>query len=941
MFRQAHQTSAPLPRAAAAKATTASLRHWQLAILLALVTAALYWPVTRHQFVNYDDDVYVTRNVHVQQGLTADSLLWALRQPVCGNWHPVTIWSHMLDCQLYHLDSWGHHLTNLLLHALNAALVFLLLYRLTGSRWRSACVAAVFAWHPLHVESVAWLAERKDVLSAAFGWLALLLYARHAQGPALAGPGAAPGSLVTPQVFYRSPCYWLAWLCFALGLMSKPMLVTWPGVMLLLDYWPLGRWQRGRIGPLLIEKIPFLILAAADSVLTFWVQQRTGAMQAFQHLPLIIRGETALIAYARYLEKLFWPVDLAVVYPHPGHWPPAGVLVSAIGFILVTAWVWRARQRQPFLPVGWFWFVGTLVPVIGLVPVGIQSMADRYTYIPSVGVLIMIVWGGHALACHWRVPWQWPGGLSVAVLLACATLTERQIGYWQNSQTLFQHSLAVTADNVTARVNLGIALLDAKQPDAAILQFDDALRLQPNSAEAHNNLGEAWSRKGQYAAAVREYRESMRIEPDLPDAYNDLGTVLVRQGQTNEAIHEFQAAIQVNPNYVEPYENLGSLMAMLNQTNEAIRLFQAVLKLKPDYADVLYNYAHLLARIGQSAEAGAEFAAALRAAPQDAQIHYEYANLLAANHHLDEAIDEQQAALELKPDFSEAHNNLGNLLAQQGHADEAIRQFQAALRGRPDYAEAHNNLGNLLASQGRTNEANGEFQEALRLQPDYADAHFNLGAMFARYGQLDAAIREFGTALRLRPDDPGTHYKLGNALAKIGQGAEAAAEFQTAIRLKPDFYEAHNNLGSLWMLQGRTDEAIQEFAAAVRAKPDLPETRCGLGNAWLKKGQVDQALEQFQAAVQLAPDSAPGHYYLGVAFTRKGAANQAIHEFQEAIRLKPDYALAHNQLGIVLGDTGQMDAAIQEFQAAVRLKPDYAEAGNNLARALQLKNASH
>jgi tetratricopeptide (TPR) repeat protein len=809
----------------------ARLQPWLLAAALALATAALYWPVTRHDFVNYDDPQYITQNVMVQQGLTWDSLRWSLRQPVSGNWHPVTMWSHMLDCQLYHLNPWGHHLTSLLLHALNAALVFLLLHRLTGARWRSACVAAAFAWHPLHVESVAWLAERKDVLSAAFGWLALILYVRYAQGSRLAGQGADPKLPVSTRFFYRSSWYWLAWLCFALGLLSKPMLVTWPCVMLWLDYWPLGRWQRGRIRALLVEKIPFFMLAVAGSVMTFWVQQRMGAVLSFEYLAPGLRAENALMAYCRYLGKLFWPVDLAVFYPHPGRWPVGEVLLAATLLAAITAWVWRVRRQLPFLAVGWFWFVGTLVPVIGLVQVGMQAMADRYTYIPSVGVLIMIVWGAYALASRWRVPWPWPAGLAVAALAACATLTESQLKYWQDSETLFRHALRVTADNDTSRINLGVALLDQNQLDAATREFQAALRLRPASAEAHNDLGDALSRQGEIDAAMAEFQAALRCQPNLPDGFNNLGTMYLWKGQTNEAIPQFQAALRLRPDFLQAHFNLGNSLATMGRADEAVAEFQTALRLQPDFPEAHCRLGDLLILAGRTQEALGEYQETLRHQPHNAEAHENLGQLLAESGQTDAAIKEFQEAIRWGPDDAQVHYKLGTQFAKKGLSAEAIGQFREAVHLQSDFAEARNNLGRLLAANGRTEEALEQFQAALRSKPDYVNARYNLGNVLLTTGQVDAAIREFQALIQRTPDWAPAHYSLGVAWNQKDQAADAMAEFRAALRLQPNDAAAHDKLGILLGNEDRIDEAIAEFQAALRLKPDDAEARLNLARA--------------------------------------------------------------------------------------------------------------
>jgi tetratricopeptide (TPR) repeat protein len=486
---------------------------WLPAVVLGLVTLAVYWPAMQHDFVNYDDDVYVTANARVQGGLTLQNIIWAFTHSLNANWHPLTVLSHMLDCQLFGLNPWGQHLTNVLLHAGNTALVFLLLRTLTGAVWRSVMVAALFGWHPVHVESAAWVAERKDVLSTCFGLLALLFYARYAESSKIQSPKF--------KTFY---C--LSLLFFACGLMSKAMLVTWPLVLLLLDYWPFGRWKAGSRWLLVREKIPFFVMAAAASIVTFMVQKHEGALQAGEKLPLAARGGNALVSYCRYLEKIFWPADLAVFYPHPGHWPAAEVLLAGGLVAGLSAPIWSQRRRYPFLLMGWLWFLGTLLPVIQLVQTGNHAMADRYTYVPSLGVFIVLVWGAYELAGRWRIL---APGISVAggvVLVLCVALTRQQLSYWQDSETLFRHTLAVTENNDLAHNNLGDALNQKGQIDDAMSEFQEAIRLKPDSADAHYNLGKVLVEKGRLEDGISQYQEAIRLKSDYVQARNNLARAL-------------------------------------------------------------------------------------------------------------------------------------------------------------------------------------------------------------------------------------------------------------------------------------------------------------------------------------------------------------------------------------------------------------------------------
>jgi tetratricopeptide (TPR) repeat protein len=831
MFRPMTETKLASPGDSAGAGNRARVRTWLLAALLGLGTLALYWPATQHAFVNYDDDLYVTGNIHVQKGLTWEGLRWVCGNLVCGNWHPVTMISHLVDCQLYGLRPWGHHFTSIGLHALNAMLLFLWLSRLTGARWRSAGVAALFAWHPLHVESVAWVAERKDVLSTGFGLLALLFYTGYARGGQTRNQELATKPGGGSLTLYRSAAYWLAWGCFALGLLSKPMLVTWPFLLLLLDYWPLERFQPGRWRWLLIEKIPFFALAVAASVVTFLVQKWSGALKTLEAIPLGLRCENAVISYGRYLGKLFWPVDLAVFYPQSASWPLGWVLLTGACLGVLTVWFWRERRRYPFLLVGWLWFVGTLVPVIGLVQVGIQAMADRYTYIPSVGLLILIVWGGYELSRHWRQQAIILSLAGVVALSLCAAVTRQQLGYWQDSETLFRHALKVTADNDVARNNLGQALLDQNQTDAAIREFQAALRLKPSCVEAHHDLGNALSRQGKTEEAITQYQEALRLKPDFVPAYISLGTSLLRKGQTNDASRLFQEALRRQPDSVDARYNVALLLATQGQTNEALRQFQEILRDKPEDAEVHYELGTLFERAGQIEAAIAQLQETVRLEPGLPGALNKLGTMLARSGHPDTAVGEFQAALSLNPDDAEVHYKLGNLLAKLGQVNEAIGQFQAAVRLRADFPEARNNLGNLLAKQGRADEATAQFREAIRVKPDYPDAHYNLGHALLKQGKLDETISQFQTVIELLPDFAPAHYYLGLVLTRTGQANEAMTQFQAALRLKPEDAAAYDKLGMVLGGQGRVDDAIRQFQEALRLKPDYAEASNHLAHA--------------------------------------------------------------------------------------------------------------
>jgi tetratricopeptide (TPR) repeat protein len=738
--------------------------------LLAVVTMALYWPTLGDEFINCDDPDYFTANPRVQTGLTLDNVGWAFTTGKAANWHPLTWLSLMLDASLFGPNSAGVHFTNVLLHTVDSALLFWLLRRLTGATWRSAWVAALFAWHPVHVESVAWAAERKDVLSVFFGLLALLFYANYARAREAEGRDQEAGAR---RGFNSSISYGLALGCFGLGLASKPMLVSWPFVLLLLDFWPLARLRTGCLWPLVREKIPFFALATLAGAVTFLVQKQGGAVVAVAHLPLAERGANALISYCRYLGKIFCPTNLAVFYPRPAYWPLTQVLLAMVLLAILSMLAWAGRRRCPFLPMGWLWYVGTLVPVIGLVQVGQQAMADRYSYIPSVGVLIIIVWGAHELAERRRGAVMALTAMGLAAVTLCFTLTRHQLEFWRNDKTLFRHALAVTRNNFFAHRSLGKSLNKAGQTDEAISQFQQALDLEPNDADVRNDLAGAFAKKGLTQQAITQFQESIHLKPDFIDARYNLANFLLGLGQTNAAISRFQEVLGLDPGDADAHYYLGQALLQHGQADRAIAQFQAAFRLKTYDAEVYYNLGNLLAKEGQTAA----------------------------------AITQYQETIRLKPDDGDAHNNLGNLLAKEGRTDEAISQLQEALRVQPNSADIHYNLGNILLKTGRMEETIGQFEAAVRLKPDYAPAHYNLGVAWNKKGRPDEAISQFAEAIRLQPDYAIAHNSLGIALAGQGRIDEGISQFREALRLKPDYAGAQGNLAR---------------ALALKSKPTVP-----------------------------------------------------------------------------------------------------------------------
>jgi tetratricopeptide (TPR) repeat protein len=513
---------------------------------LALLTWAVFGQTLRYDFVNYDDPRYVYQNIRITSGLSLANVAWAFTHIHSENWHPLTTITHMLDCQLYGLKAGWHHLTNVLLHTLAVVLLFLALQRMTGALWRSAFVAAVFAVHPLHVESVAWIAERKDVLSGVFFMITLLVYLHYTRAPSTGR-------------------YLIVTLIVAIGLMSKPMLVTLPFVLLLLDYWPLNRMraltsevraQRAELRwsvvnwrplPLILEKIPLIALSAVSSVVTFLAQR--GALGWTEQLPVPERINNAIVSYVIYIRQMLWPAKLAVFYPHPeNRLPISEIILALIVLIGITTAAFVLRKQAPYLITGWLWFLGMLVPVIGLVQVGWQGHADRYTYLPQVGLYIAVTWAAVDLTVSWRFQRIALGVVAALVVSILSWRASLQTSYWRNSETLFTHALAVTSNNDVALNNLGIIFLDKGQLDKAIANLQAAIDLRPENGPAQDNLAKALLQKGQVAEAMIHYRKFLEIEPENVEARNTIGTALIQQGHVSEAITQWEQALAIQPN---------------------------------------------------------------------------------------------------------------------------------------------------------------------------------------------------------------------------------------------------------------------------------------------------------------------------------------------------------------------------------------------------------
>ena len=526
----------------------------EIIICLFLVVASLsvYWQITSHEFINYDDGLYIMENPHVQAGFTLESIKWAFTTGHAANWHPLTWLSHMLDIEIYGLNPMGHHWTNLQIHIVNSILLFLVFKMMTGALWQSGFIAALFALHPLHVESVAWVSERKDVLSTFFWILSMWAYVRYVRHS-------------------NKKQYLLLILFFTMGLMSKPMLVTLPFVLLLLDFWPLSRLQSAAKGyynlsyktlvGLVWEKLPLFALSAISCIVTFFVQQHGGTVRSLKAVPLDLRFANALFSYLSYLGKTIWPQNLALIYPFPSNSTFWQIILSLPLIICISVIIIRLARGFPYLVTGWLWYLGTLVPVIGLVHVGIQSMADRYTYIPLIGIFIIVAWGMADISCRWRSQKTYIALLSGAVLTLCMVGTWLHVQKWQNSITLLNHTIKVTHNNSMAHYVFGLALDQQGRLEEAILQYNKAIKIRPKFAMAHNNLAAAFSRKRKLKEAIYHYNQALQIDSNYTKAYYNLAKTYLKLNKTETAIHYLQEALRIDSDMTIALFNLSWIYA--------------------------------------------------------------------------------------------------------------------------------------------------------------------------------------------------------------------------------------------------------------------------------------------------------------------------------------------------------------------------------------------
>ena len=668
-------------------------------LFLVLVTLVVYLQVGTFEFINYDTDLYVYDNRQVKAGFTKTSIAWAFTTFHAYNWHPLTWLTHMVDVQLFGMDSGRHHLTNVFIHIMNTLLLFGILRRMTGDLWQSSLVAALFAIHPLHIQSVAWVAERKDVLSTFFGFLAVGSYLQYVRGR-------------------RLGWYMPVLISFVLSLMCKPMLVTLPFVLLLLDYWPLKRlhFQMHREGSsaslqmptkvyLVVEKIPLFIFSTVSCIITFYAQRAGGSIASTDLFPLHIRVINALNSYIGYIGKMFWPSKLSIIYPYNKIFLSWQIWASCLLMVSISLLAIKYYKSRPWFLVGWLWYLGTLVPVIGLVQVGSQALADRYTYVPLIGLFIIIAWGLHELSQRWR----YKELCFVIILLAISgtlmVVSRQQVRYWKNGVTLFKHAINVTENNSYAQNILGHGLLMEGKIIDAIKHLKRSSEANPRYSKVHNNLGVALAQQGDTEGAINCFQNALQINPNYADAHNNLGVALRGKGQTALAANHFSAAIRLSPAYAEAYNNLGILLLNQGKYKTASTYFKKALEENPDFIRARENLKRVSTDIEEFQKDITILQLERKKQPRNAQICLDLGNLYKQHGDLSAAAKQYQNALSLQPDLLPALKNLAIIQAARGKYDNAIELFEDIIVRKSESVEPYYYIAAIYSRQGKINQS--------------------------------------------------------------------------------------------------------------------------------------------------------------------------------------------------------------------------------------------
>jgi len=743
-----------------------------IGIVLFIMTFAVYLQVVNHDFINFDDDIYVTENIRVIKGISLSNILWAFsltERHDTPYWHPLTWLSHMLDCQLFGLNAGMHHLTSLLLHAASSLLLFYIFSSATGDLLRSAFVAALFALHPVNVDSVAWIAERKNVLSTFFWMLTMLSYVYYTRRPNILR-------------------YCVLILFFVLGLLSKPMLVTLPFVLLLFDYWPLERFDLKQSGLhnkliyLVLEKLPFFIISSYSVYISTVSLKLTRNIISTDYVPMQLRLENAIVSYAAYIGKMVWPSGLSIYYPFPASIAVWKIIVSLIMLISVTVFVMFKMSRFRYVGTGWFWFIGTFVPVSGVVQGGLwPGMADRWAYIPYIGLFVIISWGGYHLLNKYRLKNILAAATSITILFALSTVTYIQLKYWQDSKSLYKHALEVAPVNHFILNNMGNALAEEGKFMDAVGYYKEALLLKPGYANAHNNLATAFYKLGRIDDSIRYYSEALRYRPNFYKVHNNFGSVLFELGKDKDAMFHFLEALRINPDYGGAHYNLGLLLFRQGRIEQAVSHYARAVSLNPYYAEAHNNLGLAYDKLGRTGY----------------------------------AVKHYNEALRLEPNMAEAHMNLGVMLFYAGDYNKALFHLKRAAEINPEDDNAREKIKTVLEEKEKFQKEEKSILEKIAGKPGVYKLYVDLGDLYVKYKRFDMAEEHYKRAVMINPDNHENIMKLAKIYAMKGNFSKALSEAERAIRLKPGYTYGYYFIASVYSLLDDKERSLEWLKKAV------------------------------------------------------------------------------------------------------------------------------
>ena len=814
-------------------------------VLLVMITFGVYFRVTGFDFINFDDDNYVSKNMVVMKGISQEGLTYAfsITAEKRAYWHPLTWLSHMLDCQLFGLKAGRHHLINLLLHIFNSALLFIVFHSMTRKFLQSTLIACLFALHPMSVDSVAWIAERKNVLSTLFWFLTMLTYVSYSKKP---GAGR----------------FMLVMITFILGLLAKPMLVTLPFVLLLMDYWPLNRirllsgttgiqiFPQKSVPGIIVEKLPLLVFSLiAVFISSFSLKVLGEYINTFQR-PMPIRIENAIVTYIKYIGKIIWPENLAIYYPFPFSIPEWKVITASIVLLALSSLVIIHIKSRPWFAVGWFWFLGTLFPVIGLVQGGLwPEMADRWAYIPQIGIFIMIAWPVSNLATERTVRGKITIVVAGIILFAMSAATWTQIGHWANSKTLFYHALSVTGKNSIVYRNLGQAYFLEQDYDSAIEYYQKALELHPESPEVHTNLGLSLSKKKDSKGAIRHYTAAIRLKPKDSNVYVLMGTFLRNEGNPHEGLKYLRKALSIEPNNVAARHELGMCLA------ETVGF-----------------------KAGEN-----EVLEALKMGPgDDAGLYY-----------------------------------VGAFYGKHGKQDKAKNYLAKALKKNPGHPEANYNLGIIAVGENRTKDAEQHFLMTLTTNPKHIDAMNNLGLLYAKTSRPDKAMKQYEKALETDPQDTLVRLNLANAMLQKNQPSEAIGQFTKILEIDPSHQGARIGLTEVQRQVDIIDSGIEHTEIMLAVEPENPNLLLNMGDLYIDRGNLRKALEHYLKLYKLFPKH-PG--VLGKSATTYARLNDyenAVAFFKDIVTLTPDKPEGYYNVACMYSRLNKTDQALLWLRKAI------------------------